>query len=232
MSRKTFHRLAEDVRRKELIEAALHVVADGGIQAATTRNIAARAGVSAGLIRHHFESKEELLHEAFGYLVGELTGNAFQQSEQASGSPEARLAAFVAANLSRNNLQDYKVSVWATFIGLIRSNPSYAEIHQHSYGEFLDILAALLKPVLEKHEMNTSPTAIRCQAIALNGLIDGLWLEGALTHGFNNAKLMVSIGVESAENLLRLPKGALADHLEFDQNQPPSSETEQPRPQV
>ncbi len=55
----------EDLRRAELISAALHVVAASGVGEATIRNIARIAGVSKGSIHYYFKSKEELLGAAF-----------------------------------------------------------------------------------------------------------------------------------------------------------------------
>ncbi|GAA2037601.1 TetR family transcriptional regulator [Agromyces tropicus] len=46
--------------RDELVEAARHEFAERGVEGATTRRIAARAGVDPGMIRHHFGSKAGL----------------------------------------------------------------------------------------------------------------------------------------------------------------------------
>lgn len=46
--------------RARIRDAALRLFAERGTKAATIRDIAAAAGVSLGLVRHHFGSKEEL----------------------------------------------------------------------------------------------------------------------------------------------------------------------------
>ena len=53
----SFRRAPDFDRRTDMIEATLDCIADLGIQATTVRAVAARAGVSNGLIRHHFTSK-------------------------------------------------------------------------------------------------------------------------------------------------------------------------------
>lgn len=45
-------------RQADMIETTLDCIADLGIQATTVRAVVARAGISNGLIRHHFGSKE------------------------------------------------------------------------------------------------------------------------------------------------------------------------------
>ena len=46
--------------RARIRDAALHEFGEKGYDGATIRGIAARAGVSSGLLRHHFGSKQEL----------------------------------------------------------------------------------------------------------------------------------------------------------------------------
>jgi AcrR family transcriptional regulator len=50
--------------RRALLEAAIKVVADQGLRGLTFRTVAAEAGVTQGLIRHHFGDWASLLEEA------------------------------------------------------------------------------------------------------------------------------------------------------------------------
>ena len=54
-------RVAEETRR-EIVDAALEVFADVGFEGASLREIAARAGTTHGLVRHHFGSKDGVWH--------------------------------------------------------------------------------------------------------------------------------------------------------------------------
>jgi AcrR family transcriptional regulator len=53
VTRRSYSRATEAERREDLIAATLDCIADVGIQGATVRQIAARAGVTGGLIRHY-----------------------------------------------------------------------------------------------------------------------------------------------------------------------------------
>ncbi len=57
--RRPYRREGEEKRRDDLIAAAIDLVAEGGPEAATVRAIAARAGVTPGLILHYFQYKED-----------------------------------------------------------------------------------------------------------------------------------------------------------------------------
>jgi AcrR family transcriptional regulator len=73
-------------RRAALIEAALRVIASRGVAAATTRAIAAEAGMSLASLHYAFESRDEL-------IVGVIAHVLEQQAEAALGtlSPDVDL---------------------------------------------------------------------------------------------------------------------------------------------
>jgi AcrR family transcriptional regulator len=56
-------RVAAEVRRGELVQAAIRVATREGLAATTTRRIAQELGISVGIVHYCFRSKEELLHE-------------------------------------------------------------------------------------------------------------------------------------------------------------------------
>ena len=84
--------------RASIRNAALRLFAERGHDAVTVRAIAAAAGVSPGLVLHHFESKEGLraavdahAAEAFDAVFAELGGQDLAEM-LASGEPTASVA--------------------------------------------------------------------------------------------------------------------------------------------
>jgi AcrR family transcriptional regulator len=59
--------------RARIRDAAITLFAERGIGPATIRDIAQAAGVSSGLVRHHFGSKEGLRRACDDYAMAELT---------------------------------------------------------------------------------------------------------------------------------------------------------------
>jgi AcrR family transcriptional regulator len=55
-------------RRRQIVEAAARVIARAGLESATTRVIAAEAGVPQGTLHYAFRDKTELLAAVFQYL--------------------------------------------------------------------------------------------------------------------------------------------------------------------
>ena len=61
-----------DERRAEILEATCAVVIERGFAGTRISDVANRLGVSTGLIHYHFDSKEQLLAEAFRYARQEM----------------------------------------------------------------------------------------------------------------------------------------------------------------
>jgi AcrR family transcriptional regulator len=65
--------VAEDLTaRARIRDAALRLFADRGVDGSTIRDIAAQAGVSPGLVRHHYGSKEALRDACDEYALDQL----------------------------------------------------------------------------------------------------------------------------------------------------------------
>ncbi len=58
--------------RDRIVAAAVRAFADQGYEASSTRDIAARAGVTQGLVTYHFASKDELWRAAADRIFGLL----------------------------------------------------------------------------------------------------------------------------------------------------------------
>ncbi|MEM5581662.1 TetR family transcriptional regulator C-terminal domain-containing protein [Roseibium sp. AS2] len=210
MSRKAFRRLTLDERKRSLLEATLSCVAQHGLKGATVRRIAEEAGVTAGLLRHYFGSKNDLVTSAYAYLIGQLTADAETRARRSVGDANDQLRDFLIANMTTPNLSEEKVSLWATFVGRVRYETDFADIHREGYRDYLALLESLIEPVLAAQGLPHASTDCRRHAIAVNGLIDGLWMEGSLNAGLYSRTLLPDLVTEACERLLGLPQGSLS----------------------
>ncbi|SEL04259.1 transcriptional regulator, TetR family [Nonomuraea pusilla] len=78
------------LRREDLLKTACEVIAAQGFGHTRTLDIARAAGVSQALLFYHFETKEGLFAQAFGYAA-RLHLGTLEDIEQADGSPLERL---------------------------------------------------------------------------------------------------------------------------------------------
>ena len=190
--------------RQDLIEATLDSVAEYGLQGATLRTIALRAGVTAGLIRHYFPGKAELLQEAYTALVGRMTEQAKAALAMQDAWPRQRLAAFVTANLNAPIIDARVFSLWATFLGRASADPTLARAHREGYLGFRNEVEAVVAEVLAAEQRKPDASQLRHHAIAINAIIDGLWIEGCLAGEMFSPGELAAIGVKAVEAELGL----------------------------
>lgn len=174
--RRPYRRESEERRREDLIAAMLDLVAEGGLHSATVRAIADRAGVTPGLIRHYFSSKEDLTRVAYHRLMEQMIFDSAAVLLDGPDDPKARLANFVAASVSPPVADPVAVGLWTAFLHDVRRDASMREVHTANYLAFRDMLQGLIAALPRQ----TSEEFLRREAIACNGLIDGLWLEASI----------------------------------------------------
>ncbi len=218
VDRRPYRRESEETRREALISAALELVAEGGTQAATVRAIADRAGVTPGLIRHYFVSKDELTRAAYHRLMKRLTEDSSSALDAfgATWTAQERLATYVASSLCPPVVDPLRLGLWAGFLNATRTDEEMRRIHEQSYLAYRDRLEGLIAAL----PRDVDGKRTRADAIACNAVIDGLWLEGsALPEGFASGEL-VEIGVQAVAAIVgvaltlplhpRTPEGSVA----------------------
>ena len=205
--RRPYVRAGEETRRSALIDATLDLIAEGGPQAATVRAIALRAGVTPGLIRHYFATKEDLVAAAHESLMSGLTDASGATLAELPDTPLARLAGFIAAAVSPPVTDPRGVALWAASMQLVPRDAAMRAVHEKTYLAFRDRLQGLIADALIAAGRGTGDT--RALAIAGNALLDGLWIEaGALPGHFRDGE-MKDIAIKAFSRLLQLelPEG-------------------------
>lgn len=196
VARRPYQRATQESRREDLINAALKLIGDGGPQAATVRAIADEAGVTAGLIRHYFNSKEELVRTAYQSLMVRLNEDSVKAP--ALRDPTQRLAHFVVTSITPPVADPAMVGKWAGFLHLVRSDADMREVHRENYFVYRD----MLQDLIAKAKPSLGGAALRHAAIACNGLIDGLWLEGSLISDSFEPDEIVAVGLNAVGSIL------------------------------
>ncbi len=203
--RRSFRREGEAQRRDDLIAAALDCIATGGPSGATVRAIADRAGVTPGLIRHYFTSKEDLISAAYSRLMTGMTEQSARVLTDSRASALGQLADFVAAAVTPPVVDPRAMALWAGFIHTVLIDDRMRTVHSESYLAFRDRLQGLICGALAEAGRPADAVRLRRLAIACNAVIDGLWLEGsALPEEFAEGEL-AEIALGSVAALLGLP---------------------------
>jgi AcrR family transcriptional regulator len=178
--RRTFKREGEEARRAALIDATLDCIAEGGPQAATVRAIALKAGVTPGLIKHYFDTKEDLVAAAHETLMTRMTEASAAALDDLPADPIARLAGFIANAVTPPVVDPRAMALWAASMQLVPRDSAMRDVHEATYLAFRDrlegMIAAALSAAAKPHDKATT----RGLAIAGNALLDGLWIEASV----------------------------------------------------
>jgi AcrR family transcriptional regulator len=174
-----FQRKSPAVRREALVEATLRCLKQYGHEGVSVRRISAAAGVSIGLINHHFPSKSGLVAEAYETLALSLQESIRREADARAGSPRERLSGFFRASFAPQIVDPELFNVWLVFWSMVAHSPEIREVHDRTYGRYRKLLESLLGQLAQT---GAAPQfKRRPAAIALAALLDGLWVELSLS---------------------------------------------------
>jgi TetR/AcrR family transcriptional regulator, transcriptional repressor of bet genes len=174
-----FRRATPEVRREALVEATLSCLKKYGHEGVSVRRISAEAGVSIGLINHHFPSKSGLIAETYEVLALSLQEELRARAQNRTATPRERLSGFFRASFAPELLDPQLFNVWVVFWSMVAHSPEIREVHDRTYGKYRSLLESLLGELVKS---GAAPKLkLRSAAIALSALLDGLWVELSLS---------------------------------------------------
>ncbi len=166
-----YRRKTAEARKRELIDAGIQCLGQGGISAFTIDNICRAAQVSRGLVNHHFRTKEDLLLQIYAAMTAHLV-DAFPSDVADDVLRHVIDSNFDAATFRRSNLR-----AWLTVWGEIATNPDLRALHEQRYQGYKSRIASALDSISRRDAAGIDADSLARQLIAM---IDGLWLEYCL----------------------------------------------------
>lgn len=170
-----FTRMTSENRRAQLMDVALAGLAKGGIQEFTVDKICQAAGVSRGLILHHFGSIGGLLAAVYGRLYRETTPDVADVSP-----PEARLSALIDGFFAPKAFNREVLNAWVALWGQIANTPALRGEHRRQYQAYLDQVTGAITDLAQARGRSVTAQPL---AMSLICLVDGLCLQHCLDPG-------------------------------------------------
>lgn len=199
-ARKKYRRLEPGARRQSLIEASLDCLSRLGPHGASVREICERAGVSPGLLRHHFDGKDELIVEAYRSLTREFHGGLHRVLSNSADSAEQKLRAFFDAYFSRQVTREERVGTYIAYWTLARTDPNIQRIQRFAYRKLRRLLIPLLNALAKDRDVQIDAERV---GIVLIAQLDGFWLDMCVDPKRFSRSKTSAICWESLEILLR-----------------------------
>jgi transcriptional repressor BetI len=172
-----FVRKAPSERRRQLVEAAIRCLGEGGISAFTIDNICQEADVSRGLINHHFESKQGLLvavYETMTAYLEEITERCLSSD---AATAEERLRDIIDASFESQAFSRSQFKAWLALWGEIANDERLRDLHRRRYEIYRRGLAEVFQATAKTRNRTLDADGL---AMACVALIDGLWVEWGL----------------------------------------------------
>jgi TetR/AcrR family transcriptional regulator, transcriptional repressor of bet genes len=94
-------KIAESLRREQIVRAAYHLASRGGLRAVTIRDVARRAEMSTGLVAFHFRSKERVLLALLDHVLATTITLRLGPELDAIPDPLERLIALLRQEMGR-----------------------------------------------------------------------------------------------------------------------------------
>ena len=155
--------------RERLLHACWELLLERGATAITYRDLAARAGLSHGLIRHYFTDLDELVREALGTRAAEVMADT--RLEPATGDIES-LAENLAADVARS--PNEHALLYEMALRSLR-DPKLSPQVRHDYA---DLIAAVHR-TLRRSGWDDDPDLARVVLAALDGLVLQELIDGS-----------------------------------------------------
>ena len=185
--RASYTRLAPDNRRAALIEAALACIAEGGIAAFTVEQVCARAGVSRGLVTHHFGSMNALL--------GSVYDRIYATTVPALGDlprHQPQILSLLDHLFAESIFNRRSLNIWLTLWAEISNHPDLRSVHRIQFRAYHRMVATALG--------EASPGLQDADGLAqsLICMIDGLGLQ----HCIDPDSMPPEVALQSCTDLL------------------------------
>lgn len=163
----------QPIRRRQLITATIEAIHAYGYDDTTIARIAAKAGLSSGIISHYFGGKSELLAATMRSLLADLQRQVSFRLKQ-ERTPLGRIEAIVLANFDETQCTPQMVAAWLAFWAQVPHAPELKRL-QHVYSRRLrsNLRAELRRIGLDDPQRDDA-------AEILGSLIDGIWVRAAL----------------------------------------------------
>ena len=166
-----------EVRRKQLIDAAMRSIAKYGYAGTTIETICDEAKVSRGLINHHFGSKEELIRQSYKALRDEWMSQTHGSVQGSYREPEQQLQDMIRVSFGPTMFKPEYLGIWAGFWSAIGKSPALRKLNRELFDKDREAYKQIFDAIGRKRG---KPVDSRRAALSLMALIDGFWLEWCL----------------------------------------------------
>lgn len=163
-------------RKKQILDAAIHVFSRDGFHDAKMDDIAKESGLSKGALYWYFNSKDELISNILGFFFER------EIAEIKSWDIEEKSARELFEDYSKLLIEDLKsiqafITIAYEFMAMISRNEKVKKVIKHSLAQYIDVSVPIIQLGMDKGEFRDVDAYET--SLALGALIEGsilLWV--------------------------------------------------------
>ena len=192
------------IRRAELSKAAFEAVVLYGLRGTTLEKVGELAGVSKGVVLHHFKDKGSLLEAVIRRTNGMLSTSLIELYRHAE-TPYERLWAIIIANFHESIFNQAVCQAWVSLMAEVPHNRGSQRVQIANYARVASNFVHELQHFVPRSEAKVI-------ARQLNLLIDGIWVRvGSRVEPLDGARAISDLEFELMKFLPR-NDASLAHH--------------------
>lgn len=165
-----------NLRKQRIIDAAIEVLKENGIENTSMRKIAAKAGLTTGAIYHHYSNKDEMLFDVMKHSLQftHRIANAVKNEKSLRGEELLNeILAQVAVRIAKADQQRLHILLLSD---ILSRESGIKERYEKNYTEIINNVADLFE---DAYEIESSENK-RAVASLLVAAIDGIAIQQAL----------------------------------------------------
>jgi AcrR family transcriptional regulator len=166
-----------DQRKIQIAEATWKVIVDEGLENATVRKVAEKAGLSVGSLRHYFATQSELLQFSMELVTERV--NQRVQSGSYQGAPMDIAIQALGEVLPLDAERKIEMEVWFVFTARTLVDEKLRQLSERTFEEMHDGMSNVLI-FLQQSNLLCADIDIDLEISRLHAMIDGMAIHHLL----------------------------------------------------
>ena len=162
----------KEMRKAELSQAAFETLVEHGIRNTTLDRVAKRAGVSKGVVLHHFGDKDALFEGVMRRANNLLRDGVIELLRHAE-NPYERLSAVIVGNFADPIFHQEICHAWTSLCADVPYNRQSQRIQTVIHARMRSNLFSALRPIVPEEQLEPV-------AFLISTVIDGVWMRASL----------------------------------------------------
>jgi AcrR family transcriptional regulator len=152
-------------RKREILQAAIEIIADEGYGSLSMRALARASGMKLGALQYHFRTWEDLLRALVNYIAENIRAGSESRNLSLDSASVTEIAAFMLEDNAGTENALFSDRLWPQLWAMEQLEPLVSDLLEEVYAEYLEIL--------EKAMEAAGIESPRAEALCVMSMLEG-----------------------------------------------------------